>query len=315
MKAVVLSRFKPQDALEKLIEDFPEVSFVVSEKADEIKESLKDAEIFITIRCTPENINISPKLKWIQALSAGVDTYPLEKIKNRGIILTNVRGIHSVNIAEYVICAMIMQARSLPNYMKDQQMKKWDRTYPQGEIYGATIGILGLGAIGVEIARKASFMGMKVIGVKRSPGKVPGVDKVYGQEEMEEVFRESDYVVNLLPYTPGTEKIISKKYFDLMKNSASFINVGRGKTVNEKDLAEVLAQGKIKGLVGDVFYEEPLPEVSPLWELNNVFITPHIAGSSEKYLERAAEIIRHNLRVYLNNEGAMLNLIDLDAGY
>lgn len=315
MKAVVLSRFKPQDALEKLIEDFPEVSFVVSEKADEIKESLKDAEIFITIRCTPENINISPKLKWIQALSAGVDTYPLEKIKNRGIILTNVRGIHSVNIAEYVICAMIMQARSLPNYMKDQQMKKWDRTYPQGEIYGATIGILGLGAIGAEIARKASFMGMKVIGVKRSPGKVPGVDKVYGQEEMEEVFRESDYVVNLLPYTPGTDKIISKKYFNLMKNSASFINVGRGKTVNEKDLAEVLAQGKIKGLVGDVFYEEPLPEGSPLWGLNNVFITPHIAGSSEKYLERAAEIIRHNLRVYLNNKGAMLNLIDLDAGY
>jgi phosphoglycerate dehydrogenase-like enzyme len=132
---------------------------------------------------------------------------------------------------------------------------------------------------------------------------------------MAEVFKLSDYVINLLPETPKTKGLIDKKLFTLMKNSACFINLGRGSTVNQSDLIDALQTKMIRALVSDVYEKEPLPEDSPLWELENVILTPHIAGVSPKYLERALDIIRHNLHVYASHSGEMMNVVDLSKEY
>jgi phosphoglycerate dehydrogenase-like enzyme len=273
--------------------------------------------ILITLFDPPDGsmIRLASRLRWIQALTAGVDFFPLNEIKKQDIILTNGRGIHKIYIAEYVIAAMINLARNFHLMFRNQLKGKWDRSVPQDEIHGNIAGILGLGSIGQEIARKASMLGMRVIGVKYNPYPLEWVDHVYGPAEMEEVFKQSDYVINLLPETPKTKGLIDKKLFALMKNSACFINLGRGSTVNQSDLIDALQAKMIRALVSDVYEKEPLPEDSPLWEMENVILTPHIAGVSPKYLERAMDIIRHNLQVYVSRSGEMINVVDLIKGY
>ncbi|MCR4442009.1 MAG: D-2-hydroxyacid dehydrogenase [Peptococcaceae bacterium] len=316
MKKAVINYFcQPAGPLNELAKEFPEVSFEVCTSEENLTAVLAGAEILITTPCTVEMLQAAPGLKWIQSLFAGIDSYPLKEIERRGIILTCGRSIATIHIAEYVICALIMLARNFPLFAKNQGIKKWDRSIDQDEINGTTLGILGLGAIGREVAKRAAGMGMKVVAVKRNPEETGFVDELYTPEKMSEVFKKSDYVVNLLPYTPENEKLIDRRYFELMKPTASFINVGRGKTVNEQDLIEALRTKKIKGMVSDVFYEEPLDPSSPLWEMENVFITPHVAGNSIKYLEKSLGVLRHNLRAYLRGKGELLNVVDFERGY
>ena len=230
-------------------------------------------------------IRLAPRLKWIQALTAGVDFFPLSEIKEQNIILTCGRGIHKIYIAEYAIAAMINLARNFHLMFNNQLKAKWDRSVPQDEIHGRVAGIIGLGSIGQEIAHKALILGMRVIGVKNTPQPLEGVDHVYGPAEMQEVFKQSDYVINLLPDTITTRGLIDKKFFALMKKSACFINLGRGFTVNQADLIDALRKKMFHALVSDVYEEEPLPADNPLWQLENVILTPHIAGVSSKYLD------------------------------
>ncbi len=310
-KVLFYTAYYPENDAMPLIEEFPGLHFEFCSDLKNIEEKIKDAEIFITIKLTEKMIYAAPRLKWVQSIRAGIDDLPLEKMKDMGIILTSGKGIHRVHMAEYAIAAMIMMARNFPAIIRNKQQKKWDRSPAQDQIEGTTVGILGLGAIGREIAKKANLMGMKVIGTKQTAEKIEYVDRIYASLEMEEIFRQSEYVINLLPHTPETEKIVDSKCFDLMKKTCCFINMGRGKTVNEDDLVKALRTGRLRAFFSDVFYTEPLPEDSPLWEMENVFITPHICGESVRYLEKALEIIRHNLKVYLDGKGEMVNLIDL----
>jgi D-2-hydroxyacid dehydrogenase (NADP+) len=159
------------------------------------------------------------------------------------------------------------------------------------------------------------MLGMQVIGVKNNPCRLEWVDRVYGPAEMTEVFKQSDYIINLLPSTPETKGLIDKSFFSMMKKSACFINLGRGSTVNQDDLIDALRTKMIRALVSDVYAEEPLPEDSPLWGLENVILTPHIAGASPKYFDRALDIIRPNLTAYISRSGEMMNVVDLNRGY
>lgn len=308
-------------APEKFITQLNDISdkfkIIVCTKEDELKSHLPEAVILITLfsGLDAKMIRLASRLKWIQALTAGVDFFPLDEIKRQKIILTNGRGIHKIYIAEYAIAAMINLARNFHLMFSNQLQGKWDRSVPQDEIHGKIVGILGLGSIGHEIARKASMLGMRVIGVKYNPHPLEGVDHVYGPTEMAEVLRQSDYVINLLPDTPKTKGLIDKTFFAMMNKSACFINLGRGSTVNQDDLINALRTKTIRALVSDVYEEEPLSEDNPLWKLDNVILTPHISGVSPKYLERAMDIIRHNLNVYLSRSGEMMNEVDLTLGY
>jgi phosphoglycerate dehydrogenase-like enzyme len=270
---------------------------ILCKKRDELESHLAEIEILITLFAWPdaEMIRQASQLRWIQALTAGVDFLPLKTIEEQGIILTSGRGIHKIYIAEYAIAAMINLARNFNLMFRNQLNSKWDRSIAQDEINGSTAGILGLGSIGQEIARKASMLGMRVIGVKNSPIALEGVDHVYSPTEMEEVFKQSDYVINLLPDTPQTIGLIDKSFFSSMKKSACFINLGRGSTVNQTDLIDALQNNTIRALVS--------------------ILTPHIAGASPKYLQRAMDIIEHNLHVYVGGTGEMVSQVDFAKGY
>jgi D-2-hydroxyacid dehydrogenase (NADP+) len=306
----------PDSDLERLVQHYPQVEWVRCPDRDALFDHLRETEILLLfLHGDRDMLDAAPRLKWIQAITAGVDALPLEEIARRGIRLTNGRGIHTIHMAEYAVAAMINLARGFHRMFRNQLQKKWERTVPQGEINGATVGIIGLGAIGREIARRAAFMGMRVIGVRRTPAPLAHVDAIYGPEDMEQVFRQSDYVINLLPATPATAKLIDRRFFGAMKPTASFINMGRGTTVNEADLIDALRRRRIEALVSDVYETEPLPAASPLWEMENVILTPHICGVSPHYMARAMEIIEHNLEVYLSGRGKMMNTVDIAVGY
>ncbi len=306
----------PDADLARLEQHYPQVAWMRCTDRDKVFDYLPVTEILlIFLHGNRKMIDAAPQLKWVQAITAGVDALPLAEIARRGIRLTNGRGIHTIHMAEYAIAAMINLARGFHFMFRNQMQKKWARAVPQEEISGATVGIIGLRAVGREIARKAAFMGMRVIGVKRTPVPLTDVDTVYGPEDMALVFRQSDYVINLLPATPGTEKMIDRRFFEAMKPTASFINMGRGTTVNETDLIDALRRHRIKALVSDVYETEPLPAESPLWDLENVILTPHICGVSPHYMARAMAIIEHNIEVYLSGSGKMINVVDTAAGY
>jgi phosphoglycerate dehydrogenase-like enzyme len=316
MKRALIHYELPDGYFHRLQQNYPQLDWVRCTDSEKLPALLKETEILLTLfRCDRKMIDAAPQLKWIQAITAGVDYMPLDEIRRRGILLTNGRGIHKIHMTEYAIAAMINLARGFHLMFRNQLKKKWERSVPQEEIHGATVGIIGLGAIGTEIAKKAALMGMRVIGVRRTPGPVDHVEEVYAPDDMAAVFRRSDYIINLLPYTPKTEKLIDRRFFDQMKPTACFINIGRGPTVNEDDLIETLRHKKIRAMVSDVYHTEPLPPESPLWDLDNVILTPHISGVSPQYMDRAMEIITHNLNVYLSGQGEMVNLVDMQTGY
>jgi phosphoglycerate dehydrogenase-like enzyme len=317
MKKILVDFDPGEGRLEQLRRDCGGCEIVLCTDRALFAEQLRDAEALITFLhpITPEMVENAPKLRWIQALTAGVDMLPLDTLRERGIIVTSGRGIHRIYMTEYAIAMMINLARNLHLIFRNQMEGRWDRSAPQGEIYGCTLGILGLGSIGREIAKRASCFGMRVIGVRRAPGPVESVEQVYGFDGMKEIFRESDYVINLLPDTAETRGVIDRECFALMKETACFINMGRGATVNEPDLVEALEKQSIRGAVSDVFSVEPLPGDSPLWGLDNIILTPHICGVSLKYMDRGMEIVRHNLEIYLAGSGKMESLVDLERGY
>jgi phosphoglycerate dehydrogenase-like enzyme len=306
----------PDPYFHQLQQNYPQLDWVLCTDSEKLPSLLKETEILLTfLQCDRKMIDAAPQLKWIQAISAGVDYMDLDEIRRRGIVLTNGRGIHKIHMAEYAVAAMINLARGFHLMFLNQLQKKWERSVSQEEIHGATVGIIGLGAIGAEIAKKAALMGMRVIGVKRTSGPVDHVEEVHAPDDMAAVFRRSDYIINLLPYTQETEMLIDQRFFDQMKPTACFINIGRGRTVNEGDLIEALRNKQIRAMVSDVYYTEPLPPESPLWDLDNVILTPHICGVSPQYMARAMQIIAHNLNVYLSGQGEMINLVDMQAGY
>ncbi len=290
-----------------------EIHYVESE--EELLGELPTATGLITIPFTEKMLEMGENLEWVQCLRAGVDKYPIEKMNERNLILTNAKGIHRVHMAEYAVGMMIAKQRNFFVMHRNQLKREWIRNIPQDEINGKTVAILGLGAIGREVAKKASLMGMRVIGVKRSPEKVSYVDTLYSDVDMLRAFSEADFVINLLPYIPQTEKLIGTEHFRAMKMGATFMNIGRGKTVDEEALIQKLTEEHIS-FIGDVFFEEPLPEDSPLWHLENVIMTPHICGESVNYLEKCLEVIGVNLPLFIKGHyEEMINQIDLNVGY
>lgn len=284
--------------------------------SEEIEPDLPGVDILLTTgRVKEEIIQQAPNLKWVQALSAGVDFLPLEEIARRGILLSNARGIHKIQMSEFALLLMLQWARRLPLIYRNQQNKRWDQNIPNGELYGHTLGIIGPGSIGEAIALKAKIFGMRTVGLNQSGRAAPGFDEIYsGSSGLDRILAESDYLIMLMPSTPKTKKFLSLEQFRKMKPSAYFINLARGSVVDENGLIEALQNGILAGAALDVFEEEPLPENSTLWSLDNVTITPHVAGATPHYIERASEIVFENIRRFLAGE-PLLNAVDPVAGY
>jgi phosphoglycerate dehydrogenase-like enzyme len=315
MKILINTKPFNEEELYPLKDDFKEVNFVFEQDKDKIKSEIKDADVFIARVISDEALDGAEKLKWIQAITAGVDLLPLSKINSMNIVITTARGVHKSHITEYVLSMMILSARNLHKFILQQDKKEinW-RGNSQDEISGKKLGILGLGSVGQELAKKANFLGMEVYGIKRKIDKIDYVKEIFTPEHMEWIFENCDYIVNLLPYTNETKNLINKKYFDMLKPNCTMINVGRGKTVNEDDLYVALKNNQFKLYISDVFAKEPLPNNSPLMELDNIIITPHIAGPIVNYSKKLYEVVKPNIEAFINGE-ELSNKYDLNKGY
>jgi phosphoglycerate dehydrogenase-like enzyme len=257
----------------------------------------------------------SPRLKWIQTMSAGIDLLP-EEIRGGRVRIVNAAGLHGTPMGEMVLEMMLMFAKDAPACFQMKQAKEWRRFRP-GLLRGQTVGILGLGAVGREIARLCKAFGMEVIGIRRSgrpEQPLPHVDRVYPRERLPELLAECDFVVLALPLTKETRSLIGEKELRGMKPTAVLINPARGAIVDEGALVRALEEKWIAGAGLDVFVKEPLPPESPFYELPNVIMSPHISGDMPDYESRATDVFCENLRRYLT-DAPFLHEVDQAKGY
>ncbi len=293
----------------------PEAELMVTTDRNKAVSLAPEAEIMVGWNLPREAIAQAPNLKWIHSTAAGVDQLLFPEVLEREILVTTSSGIHAIPLCEHVFAMMLALSRRLHYAIRQQIHRRWDRRGSVGgELGGGTLGILGLGHIGVELAKRAVAFEMRVIGTKRTPSPVPFVERVLPPEGLDEVLMESDVVVIALPLTPQTRGLIGERELRLMKPTAFLINVGRGPIVQERALIRALREGWIAGAALDVFEQEPLPADSPLYDLENVILTPHVAGTSPRYMDRAIPLFCENLGRYLRGE-PLLNVVDKKRGY
>jgi phosphoglycerate dehydrogenase-like enzyme len=258
----------------------------------------------------------APRLKWLQLMSAGADRLRDTEIWQSKVTITGVSGIHASPIGEFVLGFMFMFAKGMPLCFQMKQKRELQRYTPH-LLRDKTVGVVGLGHIGSEVARLSKSFGMKVIATRRTvkkAGKAKNVDLMLPQAQMKEMLSKSDYVVLTVPLTPETRHIISETELGSMKPSTYIINVGRGGLIDEEALIRALDEKKIAGAGLDVTATEPLPKNSRLWDMDNVILSPHVSGGMEDYMGQATELFCDNIHRYL--EGKKLrNVIDRKKGY
>lgn len=276
-------------------------------------EQTDDADVLVTYN--PFNsldISKMKNLKYIMLTSVGFDQLPMEKVLNQGIMVTNNKGGYSIPIAEWIVMCILEIYKNSKVFYKNQSEKIWHLDYHLDEIDGKTIGFLGTGTIASEAAKRLIPFGVRVLGYNTNGRDVEFFNKCYAKDQMDEIFKNSDVVVATMPCTKETEKIIDKSKFDLMKDNSIFINVGRGKIVNQKDLENSL--DKFKGVALDVFESEPLDKDSILWSAENVKVTSHNSWVSVKNKIRTSNLIYSNLEKYINKE-TVKNIVNIKRGY
>jgi phosphoglycerate dehydrogenase-like enzyme len=258
----------------------------------------------------------------VQLTSAGADRLiDSELARSSNVSVTTASGIHAVPIGEYVIGAMIAFAKGFPRAFRGQQESTW-RPYIASELEDATVGILGLGAIGRHVAKLAKGFGMRVIATRRSQEKRASgadageeyVDEMFARDGIRALLGECDYVVVAVPLTEESRHLIGEAELAAMKRNAVIVNIARGAVIDQQALIRAVKNGVIGGAALDVTDPEPLPPDSELWRLDNVMITPHISGGTPKYMDRAIELFCDNLRRYLAGE-PLRNVVDPSRGY
>lgn len=314
----IISSFEVgQETEDRLKGQFPEVNFSFYKNIKEAEEALVSTEVILTYGSdiTEEIIDKATALKWIMVLSAGLEQLPIKKLIERNILVTNVRGIHAIPMAEFAFGYMLQHAKKLAAFAKQQEQKNWKRLVPLKELYGQTLLVVGAGAIGSQIAKYANVFGMNTIGINTSGRNVAEFEEVFPISELNHVLPKADYVVSVLPSTERTKNVYNLKQFQMMKEDAVFINMGRGDAVNEADLLKALSTGEIAHAYLDVFNEEPLPEAHPFWNHENITITPHLSAVTDLYLPRGMEIFEENLRTYIKGGNEYINRIEMERGY
>lgn len=255
-----------------------------------------------------------PKLRWIQSLTAGVEGWLALPDLPAGVALTCARGTHRASMPENILGAIFHIAKPYHVIEEDNREHRWTRRMAM-PLTGKTLGILGLGEIGGELARKAAGLDMRVIGTRRKAGTaVPGVADVFAPEQTDEVLAQSDFVVCLLPATPATEDFLDAARFSKMKPTAWLINFGRGAVIKDADLIAAVTEKRIAGAILDVFRTEPLPPTDPFWSTPGILVLPHIGGGFPGRDKVVAALFAENLGRFLAGQ-PLRELVDRGAGY
>ncbi|UJL47324.1 D-2-hydroxyacid dehydrogenase [Virgibacillus sp. NKC19-16] len=302
---------------EKLKEKHSNLEFIFCDNMDEAKQHLHKAKILVTYGGDLNEglIGQAENLKWIMVMSAGIEKMPFEAIEQKGILVTNARGIHQTPMAEYAISMLLQVYREARVLYQSEKDHHWDRFARMQEMRGRRMLLMGAGSIGQEVARLAKAFQVETIGVSRSGRSVEYFDENHKIDNLENLLPSVDIVVSILPSTEETRGLFTFKHFQLLPNHAVFLNMGRGDLVHSDDLLKAARQGEVAHIVLDVFEEEPLPADHPFWGEENVTITPHIAGLSPHYTRRALGIFEHNLQCYLTDKGEYVNKVDVTRGY
>jgi phosphoglycerate dehydrogenase-like enzyme len=320
MKILVTFDF-PQNLVERIRNVSSNIEIAQSRDKKEALRLAANTDVLFAGFFSNELFAAAKKLKWIQAWGAGVDDFLTPEVVNSNVILTNAGGVHPTPISEHVLGFMLCFSRKLDAFLRNQKEKKWERFGGTSgrqveELSGKTLGLIGLGRIGTEIARKAKCLGMKVIAIRRNPslGATEYVDKLYDQSDLNNLLANSDFAVLCLPLTKETKRLIDEKQLRSMKQTGYLINVSRGGIIDEEALVKALKNGWIAGAGLDTFETEPLTKDSELWNFENVIITPHVGGQTPFYMDRLTSIFCENINRFINNQ-PLINVVDKSRGY
>ena len=295
MKIIIHKRY-----LDLVSEKFPDIEFCA--EIDDCPQA--EALIGEPVDFIPEKLDKLPNLRWIQSFRAGYDTLDLDYMRKRNITFCNGKDIYSIPIAEDVVCKILMHNTNAMAFLKSQKEHKWDLSQRRREFQGQTVGIIGTGSIATEIAKRLQGFGVRIIGYKRSPlSSMAYFDEIFsGKKGLEHLMSNSDYIIVTVDLNKDTYHMLNKDTLKFMKESASILNIARGSIINQKDLTEALKNKSISYAGLDVFEVEPLPEDDELWDLENVYITPHASGIVKENKKRLAELVVSNIQRFIDNE-------------
>jgi phosphoglycerate dehydrogenase-like enzyme len=317
-KQVVVLNAAPQ-AVPALQAAAPGVKLLLAADAQEAVALAKHADAVLGL-CSAELLAAGPGIRWVQAFSAGVERcVSIPALRERGILLTNMQRVAGPVMAEHVVAMMLAYARGLHFYIPERMATRWTRDLPapgrMTTLEGKTVLVVGLGGIGVEVAKRAHALGMRVIATRASGREGPPFVSYVGlPEELVKLAAEADFVVNTVPLTPATTRMFDATFFAAVKPGAFFVNVGRGQSVVQDELIGALRSGRLGGAGLDVTDPEPLPSGSPLWQMQNVILTPHVSAQSDVDDGVRMAVAVENLRRYVAGE-RMLSVVDVAKGY
>jgi len=282
------------DLVASLRERLPDYEIALARTPAEERELIATARAAVGLHIDEELLAAAEELELFACVFAGTGHLPRDELDDRGVAVTNASGVHGPNIAEYVVGSMITHARRWPRAHRQQAEREW-RTYETTEVYGSTVAVVGLGAIGETVLDRLASFDVETVGVRYSPEKGGPADAVYGFDEFHEAIADAEYVVLACPLTETTRGLVDAEALKTMRSDAVLINVARGPIVDTDALVSSLRNSRIRGAALDVTDPEPLPEDHPLWGLGNATITPHNAGHTPHYYDRVADILAGNL--------------------
>lgn len=314
---ILVSFDLPEAYLREISSVSPRVHVDTCTEKKMLLDRIKDVEILYAGLFDRDILAAAGRLKWVQCRYAGVDNFLFPEMVKSAVLLTGSSGIHGTQVSEHAMSLILAWTRRLPEFIGHQLKAQWRR--PEGvsvcdEVWGKTVGIIGLGTIGAEIAVRAKAFNAYVLGLDVRKIQLPQVDEVLPLDKLSLFLQRSDFVVLAVPLTPETRGLIGEEELKQMKKTAVLVNISRGEVVQEEKLIKAIKEGWIAGAALDVFEHEPLPPESELWRMANVIITPHVAGTSPHYDQRAVSLFKENLKRYLSGI-PLINLVDKGRGY
>ena len=311
----------PLEGVETLRRRFPHLRFIHATTPEQRAEGLRVCDIAYTWILKAPEIEHAAKLRWVHTSAVSVETICLNELFARGIAVSNTRGVQAVPIAEHVMAVTLALAKQIPFVIENQQASRWAQNEFAGDrlpwlLDGRTLGLIGVGTIGAEIARRAEAFGMKVIALRKRPayGPIGHVERVYGVEQLDEFLAQSNVLVICAPLTPETHSMMGAAAFARLPKGALVVNVGRAKIIDTDALIGALRSGHLGGASLDVFPHEPLPAGHELWKTPNVILTPHTSGFRHGHWDEVVELFADNLDRFLRGEPLKFQ-IQPDLGY